>query len=55
MIDEELVDIEIQLDDDLQQKIVDHLGTYDPQVIQQWIQEVLNTVFSEYLDKEKGE
>ncbi len=53
--EEELTDLELELDDDIHQKIINHLGTEDPFTIQQWIQEVLNTVFSEYLDKEKGE
>ena len=53
MNNEELVDVELELDDDIHQKIVDHLGTEDPLIIQEWIQEVLNSVFSEYIDKEK--
>ena len=55
MKDEKLQDVEFELDDDIHQKIVNHLGTEDPYTIQQWIQEVLNTAFSQYLDKEKGE
>jgi ATP-dependent Clp protease adapter protein ClpS len=48
-------DIELELDDELHVKIVQYLGTDDPYTIQQWISEVLNTVFSEYLDKENAD
>ena len=50
--DKSIDDVELELDDKLHKKIIQYLGTEDPYTIQQWISEVLNTVFSEYLDKE---
>ena len=55
MKEDKLQDVAFELVDDIHQKLVNHLGTEDPYTIQLWIKEVLNTVFSEYLDKEKGE
>ncbi len=52
MSEERLEEIEVDLDDDLFDKIVRHLGTDEPEVISEWVSEVVKTVFTEYLNKE---
>ena len=52
MSEEKLDEIEVDLEDDLYDKIVKHLGTDEPEVISVCVSETLRTVFTEYLDKE---
>ena len=52
MSEEKLDEIEVDLEDDLYDKIVKHLGTDDPEVVQEWVSEVIITLITEYLDKE---
>ena len=52
MSEENLDEIEVDLEDDLYGKIVKHLGTDDPEVVQEWVSEVIITLITEYLDKE---
>ena len=53
MSEERLEEIEVDLEDDLYSKIVKHLGTDEPEVVQEWVSEVILTLITEYLDKEK--
>ena len=52
MSEERLDEIEVDLEDDLYDKIVKHLGTDEPEVVQEWVSEVILTLITEYLDKE---
>ena len=52
MSEEKLDEIEVDLEDDLYGKIVKHLGTDDPEVVQEWVSEVIITLITEYIDKE---
>ncbi len=50
-IEEEMVSVDIDLDNDLYDKIVAHLETSDPNIISQWISEVIKIVITEYIEK----
>ena len=52
MSEKRLEEVEVEIDDDLFDKIIEHLGTDEPEVISVWVSETLRTVFTEYLDKE---
>ena len=49
---EKMVEIDINLDDDLYDKIVAHLETNDPNIISRWISEAIKVVVAEYIEKE---
>ena len=53
-MDAKMEEVEIDLDEDLYNKIVEYLGTTDSKIISGWIGASLETIFAEYLDKEKG-
>ncbi|SVD08347.1 uncharacterized protein METZ01_LOCUS361201 [marine metagenome] len=53
-IEEEMVSVDIDLDNDLYDKIVAHLETSDPNIISQWISEAIKIVITEYIEKEGG-
>jgi len=50
-IEEEMVSVDIDLDNDLYDKIVAHLETSDPNIISQWISEAIKIVITEYIEK----
>ena len=52
MSEEKMDEIEVDLEDDLYDKIGKHLGTDEPEVVQEWVSEVIITLITEYLDKE---
>ncbi len=51
---EKTEEVEIDLDEDLYNKIVEYLGTTDSKIVSEWIGSAIETSFIEYLDKEKG-
>ena len=53
MKNEELIDVDVDLDDEIYDRIVKYLGTEDPDIISKWISESLTIMFNEYIDKEK--
>jgi hypothetical protein len=50
-MEEEMVSVDIDLDNDLYDKIVAHLETRNPNIISQWISEVIKIVITEYIEK----
>ena len=49
---EKMIEVDIDLDDDLYNKIVAHLETDDPNIISQWISMAIKIVITEYIEKE---
>lgn len=49
---EKMIKVDIDLDDDLYNKIVAHLETDDPNIISQWISMAIKIVITEYIEKE---
>lgn len=47
-----MIEVDIDLDDDLYNKIVAHLETDDPNIISQWISMAIKIVITEYIEKE---
>ena len=49
---EKMIEVDIDLDDDLYNKIVAHLETDDPNIVSQWISMAIKIVITEYIEKE---
>ena len=49
---EKMIKVDIDLDDDLYNKIVAHLETDDSNIISQWISMAIKIVITEYIEKE---
>ena len=49
---EKMIEVDIDLDDDLYNKIVAHLETDDPNIISQWISMAIKIIITEYIEKE---
>ena len=50
---EQFEEVELEIEDEIYDRIVKHLGTEDPDIISKWISESLTIMFNEYIDKEK--
>ena len=48
---EKMIEVDIDLDDDLYNKIVAHLETDDPNIVSQWISMAIKIVITEYIEK----
>ena len=53
MSEEQFEEIELEIEDEIYDRIVKHLETEDPDIISKWISESLTIMFNEYIDKEK--
>lgn len=53
MSEEQFEEVELEIEDEIYDRIVKHLGTEDPDIIAKWISESLTIMFNEYIDKEK--
>ena len=52
-MEEQFEEVEFEIEDEIYDRIVKHLGTEDPDIISKWISESLTIMFNEYIDKEK--
>ncbi len=53
MSEKQTEEVEVDIEDEIYDKIVAHLETEDPEVISKWVSEALSVMFKEYIDKEK--
>ena len=53
MNEEQFEEVELEIEDEIYDRIVKHLGTEDPDIISKWISEALTIMFNNYIDKEK--